>query len=91
MEVTFSTPLLTDDYFLMSRPVSFITIKVTPTGTSNIQVYLDSTGEIAVNKVEEEINWSKQQTTVDGVPLNIIRVGTTEQNVMGVVRTILSY
>jgi hypothetical protein len=85
LQVIFSTPLLADDYDLLSRPITYITVRVQPLGKRNIQIYLDSTGEIAVNQVSEMINWEKKKITEKDVTMNFARVGTTEQKIMGVV------
>jgi hypothetical protein len=84
LQVHFSTPLLPTDYDLLSRPITFITIKVKPLGTHNIQLYLDNTGEIAVNKIEEEMNWTKDKIVDKDVTMNVMRIGTTEQKIFGV-------
>jgi hypothetical protein len=52
--VSFSTPLLTHDYDLLSRPITYITFDlISLDGNSHsVQLYYDNTAEIAVNTVD---------------------------------------
>ena len=57
--IVFTTPLLADDLDLLSRPVTILTASARPLDGSNhdIQLYVDMTGEWAVNLPHERVFW----------------------------------
>lgn len=60
LELTFTSPLLLNDLKVLSRPISYITYKVTPKDDKahDVWVYFGFTGEICVNSNDQKI-WSK--------------------------------
>lgn len=67
---------------LIYRPVTYILFQATPIDGQNhhIQIYFDTTGEISVNTVGEEIVWNRVENYDN---LEIMRMGTSTQNVLG--------
>ncbi|KAL0488848.1 cystathionine beta-lyase [Acrasis kona] len=79
LEVQFSTPLLTDDYDLLSRPITYITYKVKPkNGPVKVQLYIDVVGEIATDNNEEVVQYSSKSTDVS----TSVIIGTVSQPVV---------
>lgn len=81
LTVTFTAPLLPDDLDLFSRPADYISFSVTPSDgrAHRVQLYFSAAGNIAVNTPDQDIAW--QRSTESG--LDIMRVGTTQQHVLG--------
>ncbi|MCU0520169.1 MAG: DUF4965 domain-containing protein [Anaerolineae bacterium] len=61
LTVTFISPLLLDDLELLSRPVTYVTFDVTATdgGTHDVALYLDISGEWAVDKPYDAVTWRR--------------------------------
>lgn len=78
--LTFTSPLLSDDINLLSRPVTYIGWKVESTDGHNhdIRIYFDASAELAVDKPEQIVTWD--QAVVEGQ--KSLRVGTVEQPVL---------
>ena len=59
LQLDFITPLLLDDLDLLARPASYLRFRVRARDgvPHNVQVYLDMTGEIAVNLPHERVYW----------------------------------
>jgi hypothetical protein len=57
LEVTFTTPLLMDDLYLMSRPVSYISyqLKSRDKSSHQVQVYFEATPEFSVHATSQPI------------------------------------
>ncbi len=62
LTLTFMTPALPDDIDVLSRPVTYLTYESRSTDgkTHEVQVYLDASGEIAVNTGNQEVTWSTE-------------------------------
>ena len=80
LTLTFLSPLLPDDLEQVSKPISYITWSAQSIDDKphSVQVYLDATGEVAVNKVEQKVVWDRQL----GTGLDLLRIGTEEQPVL---------
>ncbi|GGF38073.1 glutaminase family protein [Echinicola rosea] len=81
LDVTFTSPLLMDDLDLMARPISYITTatKSTDGNSHEVEVYLGVSSDIAVHQPYQEV--AADQYSFGS--LDIMKVGTTEQNVLG--------
>ena len=81
LKLQFVSPLLPDDLDLLSRPVNYINYEVVSNdgGKHDVQIYLETTPEWAVNEVSQEVEVTKGETS--GV--SFIKAGTTEQAVLG--------
>ena len=55
LEVTFMSPLLLSDLYLLSRPVSYISYRVTPLNgkDTDVSVYIGVSAELAVNTPDQ--------------------------------------
>jgi hypothetical protein len=75
--VTFTSPLLVKDLDLLSRPVTYISIKTASTDGRNhdIQLYFDCSSEVAVNTTDQAVKWDMP----DIKGLKTARTGTDEQ------------
>jgi len=81
VNLTFTSPLLCNNPDLLSRPVTYITweVKSIDGKTHDVQLYFDCSSEIAVNTVEQSVNWS--MPAVSG--LNTMRIGSVDQQILG--------
>jgi hypothetical protein len=66
-EVEFLSPLLADDLDLMSRPVTYLTVRARSLDARarRIELYVDMTGEWCVNLPHERVYWERHER--DGV------------------------
>lgn len=57
MELTFTSPLLLNDLMILSRPVSYISYRITPRDgrEHSIHVHFGFTGEFCVNETNQEV------------------------------------
>jgi hypothetical protein len=80
LTLTFLSPLIPNDLEQVSKPMSYITWAVQSIDDKphNVQVYLDATGELAVNKVEQKVVWDRQLAP----DIEVLRIGTEEQPVL---------
>lgn len=80
IELTFLSPLLASDLLILSRPVSYVIWKVKAIDgkTHNVSLYLDITGEWAVNTPEQEVVW----TRLKAGGMDVLRMGTEEQPIL---------
>jgi hypothetical protein len=80
LTLTFLSPLLPNDLELVSRPISYITWSVQSIDDKphTVQIYLDATGELAVNKIEQKVVWDRQL----GTGIDLLRIGSEEQPVL---------
>jgi Glycogen debranching enzyme len=80
LDLTFTSPLLCDDLYLLSRPVSYISYKVKSKdkATHDVQVYFDATPEWSINGAGQRIT-SKREVS-DG--LTYLSTGTKSQEVL---------
>ncbi|MBS6194054.1 MAG: DUF4965 domain-containing protein [Clostridiales bacterium] len=66
LEVEFMTPLLMDDLKLMSRPVSYISYKVSAKDgqAHKVKMYLDITSEAAVNTSDQAVEFGVDENSI---------------------------
>ena len=78
--LTFTSPLLSDDINLLSRPVTYIGWKIEAIDgrKHDVQLYFDSSAELAVDKPEQIVSWD--QPNVEGQ--KTLRVGSVDQPVL---------
>ena len=81
LQLQFTSPLLLNNWTVLTRPVSYITVllKSNDGKVHEAQVYLGISSNVCVNKPEQEVT-AKKFVTVDGLP--VIQAGTTEQPVL---------
>lgn len=81
LSVTFVTPAVMDDLEMLSRPASYVNFSVRSKdgGKHEAKVYLDLSGEWAVQDAKEPVKWERM--TIEG--LQAMKLGTVEQNVLG--------
>ncbi|HEX8913095.1 MAG TPA: DUF4965 domain-containing protein [Humisphaera sp.] len=81
LAVTFLSPLVMDDLEMLGRPASYVNVAARSTdgGKHAVQVYLDLSGEWAVNDPKQEVK--SDRLTVEG--LQALKIGTTAQKVLG--------
>ena len=79
--LTFMTPALPQDLDALSLPLSFITWQVRSVDGNRhaVAVYDSTSSQLVVNQVREKVEWSRETAG----SLNILRVGTVEQHVLG--------
>ena len=80
LTVTFTSPLIADDLELVSRPASYITFGAASTDGKphSVQLYFDATGEWAVNRPSQEVEWQR----ADATGLDVMRIGTVDQRML---------
>ena len=80
LQVTFTSPLLMNDLKLLSRPVSYVSYKVTATDGKRHQasLYFGASSDIAVNRPSQMV---MAQQYSNG-QLSVLKAGTTEQPVL---------
>ncbi len=80
LTVTFTSPLLLDDLDLLSRPANYITFDVTSADgrPHTVALYFDVTGEWAVNRPDQQIQWSRAEVA----GLEALRIGSRDQRVL---------
>jgi len=78
--LSFTSPLLTSDLNLLSRPVSYISTKVQPNdgAVHNVQLYLGASTDIATNIPSQEVKAEKYRAN----GLSILKAGTVAQAVL---------
>lgn len=81
LAVTFTTPLLTHNWELLSRPITYITFKLRSVDGAGhmVDLYYDHTAEFCVADVSELVVWERFLTK----KLDIMRMGTQAQNILG--------
>jgi len=76
LEVEFLSPLITDDLQLLSRPVSYISYKVTPKSKAiEAKIYFDIACEACVDKPSQSVRLFRGE--------NGVYCGNIQQNVLG--------
>jgi hypothetical protein len=80
ISVEFMSPLLPADMALMSRPVTYLSwqVKSLDGREHDVTLYLDASGNLAVNDPGEQVAWSRD--SVNG--LNLLRIGSQRQPVL---------
>ena len=84
LRVTFTSPLLLDDLELLSRPLSYVTFEVRPTDgqSHDVQLYFDISGEWAVDRPYQEVEWGRLPLAGTGDGLDVLYIRSVEQNVL---------
>jgi hypothetical protein len=77
LTVTFLSPLLVDDLDVLSRPVSYVTLDVRSADGQphDVRLYYDASSEIAVNTVDQKVNWSRLRAG----DLQVLSIGSKDQ------------
>jgi hypothetical protein len=79
VQLTFCTPMLCDDLDLLARPVTYITWQVTgPTKGRSVQLYLDTTGQLAVENDGEQVDTARLKAG----DLTLLRSGASHQRLL---------
>ena len=81
LEVNFTSPLLLQHLDILTRPISYITYKVSSKDGQKHEasVYLSASSDIAVNTPDQEV----QATALKQGTLDLLKVGTLSQPVLG--------
>ncbi|MCX6866747.1 MAG: DUF4965 domain-containing protein [Verrucomicrobia bacterium] len=82
LRLTFTTPSLPDDLDVLARPVTYLTYEIAATDGKPHKVTVDfsASGELAVNTPDKTV----KPEEIPGIgDLTVLRVGSTEQNVLG--------
>ena len=87
LQVDFWTPLLLDDLEVTSRPASYVDMSVESTDGKehDVQLYLDLSGEWAVNESTQHVRWDRFHAPGQGgfAGVRVLRMGAAEQKVLG--------
>jgi len=80
LDLVFTTPMLQDDLYLMSRPVTYLTWQVRSMDSKDhsVQVYIETTPEWAVNTLGQSVE--TEMFTENGI--TFLKTGTKEQPVL---------
>jgi len=80
VKLEFLTPLLPDSLDLMSRPATYLLCTALSHGNAlrNMAFYFDAGAEIAVNRPDQIVSWSK----LDVPDTTTIKLGTVEQPIL---------
>lgn len=78
--VTFTSPLLLDDLDRLSRPANYLSFEVRSDDDKphSVVLYLDATGEWAVNDPRQQVAWSR----ADIPGLDVMSIGSRDQRVL---------
>jgi hypothetical protein len=81
LQLQFTSPLLLNNWTVLTRPVSYIsvTLQANDSRAHQAQVSISVSTNICVNKPEQEVT-AKKKVTADG--LNVIKAGSVEQPVL---------
>ena len=77
LTLSFTSPLLTNDLDVLSRPVTYISWNIVSADgqTHDVQLYFDCSSEITVNTPEQSVTWEKP--VIQG--LNSAKIGCVDQ------------
>lgn len=80
LQLTFLTPALPYDMEVLSRPVTYILWQARSTDgkTHDVSLYLDASGEWAVNTTDQQVVWSRYKLG----EMDVLRVGTAQQPIL---------
>jgi hypothetical protein len=81
LTLQFTSPLLLNNWAVLTRPVSYITVTLQSNDgkVHNAQAYVSVSTNVCVNKADQEVK-AEKYTTADGLP--VLKAGTTEQPVL---------
>lgn len=84
INMTFTSPLIMDDWELLSRPAHYVTFDVASTdGASHaVSTYFDINGNVVVRDPSQLVSWSRLPVTGNGISGSVtaLRIGATAQN-----------
>ena len=80
LTATFFTPALPHDMDVLSRPVTYLswTVRSTDGRSHAVQVYFDASAQLAVDNDQQSVVWGTNRVG----DMNVLRVGTTTQQVL---------
>ena len=78
LAVTFFTPAFPKDLDVLSRPITYLTFKVSAQGEHEVSLLLDVDPVIAVNTPDEAVTWSRSRAQ----GLTVLNVGSRDQKVL---------
>jgi len=80
LTVTFTSPLILNDIDVLSRPISYITLKTQSKDTTShdVQLYFGASSDISINETYQEVNGTQYK---DG-RINILKVGSKDQPIL---------
>jgi hypothetical protein len=80
LTLTFLTPALPHQLDVLSRPVTYLTWDVRSLDTSKhrVALYLDASGQLAVNTADEEVVWAQYHLG----EVHAVRIGTQDQRML---------
>jgi hypothetical protein len=80
VQLAFISPMLPDDFDLVSRPVTYLRWQVWAIDQRRheVAIYYDNSAELVVNKAEQAVVWSRP----DVAGLTVMRMGSQEQPVL---------
>ena len=78
--LTFMSPLLPDDLDVLTRPVTYLTWDVCSTDgtTHEVQLYLEASGEFAVNTADQQVRWSRYRLA----DMRVLSIGSEDQPIL---------
>lgn len=78
--VTFMSPLLPHDLDVLTRPVTYLTwdVKSVDGGKHDVQLYLETSGEWAVNSADQQVRWSRYRLS----GMRVLSIGSEDQPVL---------
>ncbi len=81
LEILFTAPLLPRNLDALSRPVNYISWKLSSRDSETVPVdlFFSASGTLAVNSPDQQITWSRGDTRL----LNAVKAGTVSQKVLG--------
>ena len=81
--LTFTTPMITSDWELLSRPAHYVTFDVASTdgAAHSVSTYFDVTADIVVRDSTVDVSWGRSAVTGGGVvgAVTALRIGATKQ------------
>ena len=80
LTLTFLNPALPKNLDVLSRPVTYVTwsAHATDGGNHTVQVYFDSSAQLAVNTMDERVNWERYHLG----EIEILRMGSEQQPIL---------
>ncbi len=80
LTVTFTAPLLLTDLDLLSRPANYLTFDAASADGKphSVQIYFDATGDWAVNRPSQQVQWSR----ASAAGLDVMKIGSRDQRVL---------
>jgi hypothetical protein len=81
LTLTFMRPALPNDLDAMALPLTYLTwqVRATDGNSHRVALYDGTSSQLVVNNNNENVTWSRE----DAGPLTALRVGTSEQPVLG--------